>query len=62
MVLRGVRYRASLWCYAVCGTGLAYSATRYPVLSERMVLPGEKDSQQVEGEPPLSAYARAVLS
>eukprot|EP00961_Rhodomonas_salina_P254226 3435600-Rhodomonas_salina.8 len=34
MVLREVRYWASVWCYAKCGTWLAYGATRSAVLSE----------------------------
>eukprot|EP00961_Rhodomonas_salina_P044418 596489-Rhodomonas_salina.1 len=38
-VLRGVRYRASVWCYVVCGTELAYGAMARAVLSWRMVLP-----------------------
>eukprot|EP00961_Rhodomonas_salina_P170914 2304299-Rhodomonas_salina.2 len=28
MVLRDVRYCASVWCYATCGTKLTYAATR----------------------------------
>eukprot|EP00961_Rhodomonas_salina_P186792 2521953-Rhodomonas_salina.1 len=35
MVLRSVRYQASVWCYAACGTERAYGATRRAVLSER---------------------------
>eukprot|EP00961_Rhodomonas_salina_P059750 802267-Rhodomonas_salina.1 len=36
MVVRDVRYRASVWCYAMRGTELAYGATRCAVLSARM--------------------------
>eukprot|EP00961_Rhodomonas_salina_P211730 2859074-Rhodomonas_salina.1 len=37
LVLGDVRYRASVWCYAMCGTELAYGAMQCAVLSARVV-------------------------
>eukprot|EP00961_Rhodomonas_salina_P303775 3941360-Rhodomonas_salina.2 len=37
MLLCGMRYWPSVCCYAVCGTGLAYAATRCAVLKGRML-------------------------